>query len=340
MMKEKLLVICDAEEEYLIGIQNYFVKKKLIDFQIKSFSDIEQLKAFCCCNSIEILLLNEVFLKEFDEELPVKQLFLLSDEKLCEEYEESESGYAILYKYQSAEKILSFILDCYARNGGCSRGGKKDKNTPEVIIFYSPDGQSNQTVAALAAGQVLSEQKRVLYLNLSLFSGLEKALHTSFESDLSDFIYFAWKHSERLAYKLEAMKKRVSGLDYIAPARNPKDLLQIDEVQWETIWDALFDMGNYQEIIIEVTDACRGLERLLDRADRIYTLYGESRLAGNRLSEYQTFCASTGRKAILEKTGFIPEPLVWREEDYDYGALALVHPGQYMKGILSEDGIM
>jgi len=336
-MKEKLLVICDAEVEYLIGIQNYLKKKNLVDFQIKGFSDAGQMKEFCNNNSVEIMLLNESAWKETKEELSVKHLFLLSEEKL---YEESKNDYPVLYKYQSAEKILSCVLDCYARNGGCSRNGKRDEKAPELIVFYSPDGRSNQTLAALAAGQVLSEQKRVLYLNLSPFSGLEKALHTGFESDLSDFIYFVWKHSERLAYKLEAMKKSVSGLDYIAPARNPKDLLQIDEMQWETIWDALLCMGNYQEIIIEVTDVCQGLERLLGRADRIYTLYGESRLAQSRLSEYQTFCGNNARKDILEKTGFIPEPLVWKEEEYDYGALTLVHPGQYMKGILSEDGIM
>ncbi len=339
-MKDKLFVICDSDEAYLSGLQNYLERKKLVDFQIKGFHSIEQLKAFCSSKTIEILLVNEAFCEEIDEALQVRKLFVLQEDKAGESKEYKENTCFFLYKYQSVERMLSSVLDSYARDGESSCKLHRDSKETRLITFYSPDGQSNQTLAALAAGQVLSEQKKVLYLNLLPFSGLEGVFQTEFTTDLSDFIYFAMKHSERLLYKLEAMKKNVSGMDYIPSIRNPKDLLQIDEQQWERILEALLYVGEYQEVIIEVTDACRGLDKILDRSDRIFTVHGESELAMSRLAEYKAFCVNAGRTDILEKTSFIPEPLLWREQSYDYEELLLGHPGQYMKGILMKDGIM
>lgn len=331
-MKEKLFVICDTDEEYLTGLQNYLTKKSLADFQFHSFQDVEELKAFLLCHSVEILLLHESFREELEDTLSVRKVFLLTEER--------EREYSSLYKYQSIEKLLRSVLEGYAKEEGCRCQEEGKQAATKFITFYSPGGNDGQTLAALATGQALAQKGKVLYLNLTAFSGLEELLGVRFEADLSDFLYFAMKHSERLIYKLEALKKNISGLDYIPPVMNPRDLIQVGEQQWEAIWDGILSMGEYRFVLVEATEACQGLLGLLERSDRVYTLYDESKLSNAGLEEYKRYCESTGRKGVLEKTGFIPKPMVWNEKRYDYAELMIAHPGKYMKGILYEDGIL
>lgn len=331
-MKEKFFVICDSDEAYLTGLQNYLVKKKLADFEFYSFGKTEQLKVFMQEHCVEILLIEEKLYEEIEEDLQARKVFLLTEEK--------QGKYTSLYKYQSIEKLLRSVLDGYAKEEGCRCKEEVKERTTKLITFYSPEGNGSQTLAALATGQALAEKDKVLYLNLAAFSGLERLLGVSFDADLSDVLYFAMKHSERLIYKLEALKKNISGLEYIPPARNPRDVAQVNEEQWEAILGGLLDMGEYRYILMEVTDACQGLLRILERSERIYTLYGESEGAHARLEEYKAYFESVGRQAILEKTGFVPEPMVWKEKKHDYAELMIGHPGKYMKGILYEDGIL
>ncbi|MBQ7944805.1 MAG: hypothetical protein IJ326_12170 [Lachnospiraceae bacterium] len=332
-MKEKLFVICDSDEEYLAGLQNYLEKKKLADFHFKSFSSLELAQEYNRENVFEILLLNEQLYEESVENMQVNKLFFLTEEGGRRMTEDN----SVIMKYQSAEKLLSSVLDGYAKDECCKSGMPCVTQRTRLITFYSPDVQANQTLAALAAGQILSEKKKVLYLNLKPFSGLQDMLECHYTSDLSDFIYFALKHSDRLVYKLGAMKQSVEGLDYMPPFANPKDIMQLSEEQWEQIVDALMEFGNYEEIVIEVSDACQGLFKLLNRSDKIYTLYGESKLSVAGIAEYRHFY---GKEAFIQRTSFITEPQEWRQKEYDYRSLALGHPGQYMKGILYEDGIM
>lgn len=332
-MKEKLFVICDSEEEYLTGLQSYLEKKKLADFRFISFSSLEQAKEYNRENAFEILLLNEQLYEEKVEDLQLNKLFILSEggkENIKEEY-------AVIMKYQSAERLLSSVLDCYAKDECCRSGEHNSKYKTRLITFYSPDTQTDQTLAALATGELLSETKRVLYLNLKPFSGLQEVLGCHYESDLSDFIYFALKHSDRLVYKLGAIKQKIGGLEYLPPFANPRDLIEITKEQWEQILDALIEYGDYEEIVVEISDACQGLYHLLNRSDKVYTLYGESTMGRAKLTEYRGYHA---KESFIQRTSFITEPMEWRVREYSYEASALGHPGQYMKGILYEDGIM
>ncbi len=332
-MKEKLFVICDSDEEYLNGLRNYLEKKKLANFRFQGFRSLEQAREYNLNNPFEIMLLSEQLYSEEVTDMQVKKLFLLAEgagRQMTEEY-------SALMKYQSAEKLLRSVLDSYAKDECCNSDGHSRNHGTRLITFYSPDTQTNQTLAAMAAGQALCERRRVLYLNLRPFSGLQKLLEINDDSDFSDFVYFALKHSDRLVYKLSAMKQRVGGLDYIPPFANPKDLILIDEKQWEKIVDALIEFGDYEEIIIDASEACQGLQGLLDRSDKVYTLYNETAIALASLAEYKCFYS---KEAFMQRTSFMVEPPEWRQREYDYRSLALGHPGQYMKGILHEDGIM
>ena len=332
-MKEKLFVICDSDEEYLDGLHRYLEKKKLADFRFITFGSLRQAKEYNRENVFEILLLHEQLYEEAVKDMKVNKIFLLAEDGKRPKTE----GYSSIMKYQSAEKLLSSVLDDYAKDESCKSGMSCMSQRTRLITFYSSDLQANQTLAALAVGQLLSERKKVLYLNLKPFSGLQELLGGQFESDLSDFIYFVLKHSDRMVYKLGAMKQSIDRLDYIPPFVNVKDLMQITAKQWELIMDALMEYGDYEEIVIEVSDACQGLCRLLDRSDRIYTLYNESEISLARLEEYRSFLE---KGSLMQKTKLLIEPTEWRQKNHDYRSLALMPVGQYMKGILDEDGIL
>ena len=45
-MREKLLAVCDKDERYLQGMQEYFQRKGTADFQIVTFTALEQVISY------------------------------------------------------------------------------------------------------------------------------------------------------------------------------------------------------------------------------------------------------------------------------------------------------
>lgn len=51
-MREKLLAVCDKDERYLQGMQEYFQRKGTADFQIVTFTALEQVISYSQNNNI------------------------------------------------------------------------------------------------------------------------------------------------------------------------------------------------------------------------------------------------------------------------------------------------
>ena len=78
-MREKLLAVCDKDERYLQGMQEYFQRKGTADFQIVTFTALEQVISYSQNKPIEILLIGE---NAYAEEAPnarAGKIYLLSE---------------------------------------------------------------------------------------------------------------------------------------------------------------------------------------------------------------------------------------------------------------------
>ena len=147
----------------------YFQRKGTADFQIVTFTALEQVISYSQNKPIEILLIGE---NAYAEEAPnarAGKIYLLS-----ENGHNVNAEYPAITKFQSMAGIFAQIMEEYAQDISCSGASVRNRKRTKLVSFYSPDRADAQTATALAAGQMLSNAgSKTLYLNLRAFAGCE-----------------------------------------------------------------------------------------------------------------------------------------------------------------------
>lgn len=330
-MREEKLVICDRNEKYLQAMQEYFLKRKTGLFEIQGFTDIEQLMQGSKEEAPAILLISEELYQEQVKEIAPHKIYIL-DEGMGLALE-----YPHIAKYQSMELLIQRLLEEYMLHETAKSKfilGKRARLT----TFYAPYSTPIQTECALAAGhELVSKGRRVLYLNFHAFAGFETLLHTHYEADITDLIYFMQKHSDKIRYKLESVKRKLGELDYIPPADNFQDLLTLSEDDWEKILGLLETQTEYDDIVIDVSQICVGLYQILDKSNRIFMPNQKNHISEAAIIQYERLLMRQEKQKIIEKTKryYVEESL----QNRAYGYETQVHTpiGELMKKLLWED---
>lgn len=337
--RQKKFVICDRDKYYLNVIQEYLIQKKLTDFEILTFDSMNELIAYGENEIIDILLLSESLCCDRVKDIEAVQIFILR-----ENGKNILSQYPVISKYQSVNHILKLVIDEYVKHDTIQEISYNVNGKTSIYAYYSPQKSQGQTLAALTMGQLLSAMgKKVLYLNISAYSGFEKMLNTKYESDITDFMYFAGnlqqEHENKLMYKLDGMKYSINGLDYIAPALDFEDLLEISKENWIKGIEILCSASNYDIVIVELSEACRALYEILEMSHCIYTITDSQNSSFTKLTQYRDLLKKREKAEILEKTKFITLFDGWEKYDTAYESLNSTGMGKYMKGILKENGM-
>ena len=332
-MREKQLAICDKDEQYLDMLQAYLLKKKPAGFDILVFGSIRQAITASKEERFEILLIGEHTYTEEVADINALKIFILQEDGLS-----GIKGYTFLSKYQSMEALIRQALDEFALDEACASAVRCGKNRTRLISFYSPSRHSGQTLASLCAGELLADWgKKVLYLNLSAFSGFEELLRTTYHADITDFMYFVLKHSDKLLYKLEGMKHTIHGVDYLPPALDYADLLELDAQDWQNVLDTLLYSGDYTHIIIDLTEVCQGFYHIMERSDRIYLVNGRGTAREQAMfHQYQNLLLGKECGEIIDKTTILELQGNWELQEIALDQLSVSELGAYMKRILQK----
>ena len=82
-----------------------------------------------------------------------------------------ESGKEI-YKFQSGDDIIREVMAVYSEIPGIrpNTAGSVDQSR-RIIGVYSPVGRCGKTCLALAIGQILAKEEKVLFVTLDTFTG-------------------------------------------------------------------------------------------------------------------------------------------------------------------------
>lgn len=329
---DDLLAICDYEKMYAYKLAEYLSGKKNFPFRVMPFNDSEKLAAFCKENPIEILLLGEGINKEGFQGLQIGTVF-----SLCEEHEKVMEGQGCIYKYQSGTAIMKKIMELYAQEKGQNRAAVPHigKGNMEIIGVYSPIGRCLQTSFSLILGQLLSKNKRCLYLNFEAYSGFSRLLEKDFQHDFMDLMYFLKEGSEKFAYKLGSMVESIGNLDFIPPAVSFLDILEMEGEKWQLLLNELERSTDYQVVILDLSDHVRGLFQILERCGRIYTITKPDGMALAKIEQYERLLASMKKENILEKTVTCKIP-IFKQVPYKMIYLPHSQLADYVKGLLKE----
>lgn len=331
-MKHCILAICDVEQAYAYRLMEFLNQKEGNPFIVQAFTTLESLMDFSSEHLIEILLISEGAMNEEIKKMNVNHIMVLSGTKervecLCEK---------AIYKYQSSEHILEEVMCYYSRLTSTEQGFHVLEKEVKVIGVYSPIGRILKTSLALTMGQILSKEKRVLYINLEGYSGFQGLMDKQYEEDLADFLFYLSQDNRNTDKKLKNIVQSIEGLDYIPPVPSPLDLQCVSSEDWGTFIKEISHSTLYDIIILDIGENLNALSKFLTCCERLYTPCGEDEVSTAKMSQYEAFLEQSGQEGILDKTkklifGFM-KGLEYGPEHLMYSEL-----GTYIQGLINEE---
>lgn len=330
-MKKGMVAFCDLEESYRKQFMSYLEQKKELPFDVMAFSNIEELKEFCRKDAPECIVVSEAV---YEEDLKtLGEVIVLNESGFI-----SDNDTRYVDKYQSAEYILKevfvYVTERINRGMPISLRQKQSK----LIGIYSPLKRCLQTSTALAMGQILAKDKKVLYISFEHYCALGRLMEQEFSMNLVDLVYYMKHAKERLIYRLRAMIQTINGLDYIPPAVSFLDLNEIPTEDWMELFEEIGRNAGYDYIILDLHESVTGIFDILQYCDYIYTIEKNDGMAYAKVRQYEELLLKKEYGDILDKTKKVHLPyfrhLPLQVEQLLYSELA-----DYVKALIREEGL-
>lgn len=326
-VSKRIFVIVDDEKRYTQLLYEFLYARFPEPMQLLIFSDVNQLKKYAAYHEIEIALVAQHMYGRVIKSISINHCYILQEKGKIKNKNN-------IYKYQSREAILKDILNYY----GVTKQETEniEKKEMQIIGMYSPVGRSGQTTFALLLGKILAQKKRVLYINLEPFSGLNSYLNISNKSNLSDLLYYLNYDEEKFVYKMANMIEYFGNVEFIPPTESFLDLHTITMEEWEKLIAIIRDKTEYEYLILDLSECISGLFGVLRMCNRVYSMVKEDIMAQNKIAQYENLLRNMEYEDLVkkEKRILIPEfksMNVYPEE------LAYTQLATYVKQIVEED---
>ena len=294
-MKKNILAIYDRDEEYVIRLMNYIVEKKTMPIEVHSFTEADRLKRFIKETGVDILLITEDELDEEIEAIAKHELMLLSENGGTVD----RNGRRTICKYQSLENIMREVMDCYSEKASPVVRMRKNSST-EIIGFYTPVKRCGTSSLALAMGQLIGRDKKVLYLNMEEYSGFHQLSGENFMMNLSDLLFYIGQKKTNFPCKLAGMVQSRGNIDFIPPVISPLDIKNVDSVTWKKFFNELLDCG-YDTIIADFGSWAEESMDILRNCGRLFVPTAEDMISMAKLEQFEAILRILDCEDILGK---------------------------------------
>lgn len=321
--KNAVLVLCDAEEEYAQLMTEFIKKRRELPWTVHTYTDAE-----------------EMLRGEGETETPISLLVVAEDsyqEKLAalrplRTVILNESGlvrwteFVNVNKYQPAENVLRELMEVYAEVAEICLPRLKCDSKVRFVGIYSPVRRCLQTTFALTMSQMTAEKHRTLYLNFEHYSGISELAADAQARDLADLLYFLTAEKEKFRLRFQTIIQHKGNLDYIPPMKSGQNLLTVGAGEWMQLIQRLEELGEYEYIIMDLSESMQGLFDILRLCAKIFTLTKGDRIAQNKVREYEEILRRCEYGDVLDKTCKCEAPQIHRVPDdleqYTKGELA------------------
>lgn len=295
-MNRRTLAICDPEEAYACRLMDALSRREDFPFEVLAFTGAERLQDSLARKPVQILLIAQGLFREEMKDW-VRHVILLQEEENSPVQE-----LPCVSKYSSVLRIAKKVTETAMQTEKLPFLQTVGKAC--VYGFYTPVGRSLQTTLALTMGQLLAANKRVLYLNFECCAGLTEMLGKQADNtEFASLLYYLQESKEQFLGRLYQAAECINGMDFILPASCGYDLYGIAREEWRRLLD-LLDDGQYDVILLDLSDGVQGLFDVLRRCTRIYTIVREDGFAAREACSVSGDAGTDGlfgRLGALEK---------------------------------------
>lgn len=329
-MRSNVLALCDTEEEYARHMTEYLKGHREAPWEIRTYTDVESLRASAEQTPIEILVVAENAYTDEVRNLSVEKTVLLNESGVVR-WENIRN----VNKYQQAENVYKEILSEYMEVLKEPLPRLAQEYTTRIIGFFTPVHRNLQTSLALTMGQMLSIKYRTLYLNFGYCAGYSQLLPDARTRDLADLIYFLNTDRERFLLRMQTMLLKKGQMDYIPPVKAGMTLLEVRSEEWIELLTRIQQSGEYDFIILDLSECVQGLPEVLRMCSKIFTLTRDDRHARGKLAQYEQIMTFQEYDDVLNRTSRYKLPRFRRIPD-DIELLTKGELADYVRRIIGE----
>ena len=327
-MNRRTLAICDPEEAYACRLMDALSRREDFPFEVLAFTGAERLQDSLAQKPVQILLIAQGLFREEMKDW-VRHVILLQEEENSPVQE-----LPCVSKYSSVLRIAKKVTETAMQTEKLPFLQTVGKAC--VYGFYTPVGRSLQTTFALTMGQLLAANKRVLYLNFECCAGLTEMLGKQADNtEFASLLYYLQESKEQFLGRLYQAAECINGMDFILPASCGYDLYGIAREEWRRLLD-LLDDGQYDVILLDLSDGVQGLFDVLRRCTRVYTIVREDGFAAAKLAQYRETLERTDYSDVWERSKKLKLPF-FCQLPKDIGNLSSGELAEYTKKVLDAD---
>lgn len=303
---ERVMALCDTEEEYAQLMTEFLKTKKELPWKIHTYTSVQELLKEEK-EGLELLVISESAYCERVLELEAPRTVLLSESGVMK-----WENVCYVDKYLQAEEVLKEVLTVYMEIADTRLPKLKKAGTVTFIGTYSPVRRAMQTSFALTMGQILGREHRTLYLNFEHYAGIPELRPDLQSPDLADLLYFLHGDQEKFGLRLRTGCRRLGDLDYIPSMKSGQNLLTVRASEWLELLQRIEDMGEYEYVILDLSESMQGLFEILRMCRMVFTLTKEDRISRSKLLQYEQLLSLYEYEDVLEKTRRLKLPRIQR----------------------------
>ena len=280
-MSDKNVVICDREIRYANGLGENIAEREDLAVKVYVCSSFEHVLELEQAKKIHIFIVDEEITYAQRTQIGANQVFVLARGKVADLGEEEWA----IGKYQCADEIIRQVFEFYVDRTKENVMRCMYKERARLVAVYSPIHRVGKTTFALALGRECAKSKKVLYLNLEEYAGMEVSQDTNM--NLGDLLYYLRQGNGNLGIRLQAAVKEDEGLDVVPPIPVVLDLKEVTWEEWEALITQLLENSLYEMVVLDVSESVQGLFPLLELCDRVYMPVLEDENSRRKLKQYQ-----------------------------------------------------
>lgn len=312
-MTNRVMAVYDVDPFYADRFADFVNQKEKVPFTVMAFTTLERLKNYAAEHEIELLLINSAVPKEEIERLGAVRVVTLADGETIP----IEGQYPSVYKYQATDSIMREVMACYCA-GPVAPALTVVGTEGDIIGIYSPVNRCLKTSFALTAGQLLSRESRVLYVNLEDCSGLSKLLRETHKTDLSDLLYF-YGQGNYSWMRLSSVIYTWGDLDYIPPVRYPEDLCQVTAEEMADLLTRISRESAYDTVVVDLGQFGKKAAPVLEVCSTVYMPVKDDCMSVAKVEEFEEYLVRSGHEALRERIQKVKLPYhssFGRKENY------------------------
>ena len=301
-MKKTRLGIIAEDKAYGARFVRYIMNHYSSEIDLYEYTDVSMLPEEA---ELDALLYSGG--GEVTKEISVRPVFVLAD--LEADDWQQEEGIYIVDKYQEVNKIIEDVLGRISEEVRQVRDAGRIVEETQIFGVYSLSENDYQLPFTAMLGNIASENKKTIVIDVQENSGLKKTLNMQNQKGLEELIVMI--ENERFSRNLFSECIVHEGrLDYIYPVVNTESLCEISSASYIKMLQFISQEMGYECLVINFGSRFQGFYEVLNICSQIFLIQKQGGLGQWREYEFIEDINERGYKRMLEKVVKIEPPVV------------------------------